>query len=163
MTIKIGLLLGFTLLFCAALWGQQTVQSWNGLKILASTEADVQRLLGKPFDEKLRLYDTSNERVTFWFSGERRGEKPDGQWDVPKGTITTMLIATKKEVDGLKLIAEFKEPFSRAVDAEMPNRSLYLNADGSIEIETQKGPEAETVIYVAFRPTSSQIATLLCK
>ena len=73
-----------------------------------------------------------------------------------------MLIAPKKEVDGPKLMADFKELFQKVVISEVPNRSLCLNTDGSIEIETQNSAEDESVIYLALRPTRSQITALLC-
>ena len=66
-------------------------KSWRGIEPLHSTRADVERLLGRPTDDKtpyMWIYDSPEERARVYFSPGLPCEEglPDG-WRVPKNTV----------------------------------------------------------------------------
>jgi hypothetical protein len=66
-------------------------KSWRGIEPLHSTRADVERLLGRPTDDKtpyIWIYDSPEEQALVYFSPGVPCEEglPDG-WRVPKNTV----------------------------------------------------------------------------
>lgn len=128
----------------ALLWVSSLVQApsskeWRGLTPLASTHADVERVLGKPdvnHQNLVWIYYLPDIVVTFDFSGNPncREKLSRPSWNTPLDTVTSFRVGLKQQV----LITDFDADLTKLKkvkgDFDLENHFYYTNEDGfSIE------------------------------
>ena len=80
-------------------------KAWRGLVPLASTRADVERLLGRPArtGDGWHFYDLRGEAVVVWFA-EGKCDPWGLGWDAPAGTVTRVGVVPKRRPKVSKLL-----------------------------------------------------------
>jgi hypothetical protein len=155
----------FTIYLCLVLAATvlpQTVE-WKAIVLLHSTRNDVEKLLGKPIDKNLDLYDTEKERVTVFYSKGTCRENKKGVWNVPKDTVLGILVAPKEELNVAVVKEQLNQQFEKERDMEIQNVYIYFSKDNSIEFQTRLLLNGvEDVSFVAYSPGESG-KNLLCK
>lgn len=86
--------------------GMAAAKAWRGIAPLASTRADVERLLGQPArkGDGWHYYDLRNEAAVFWF-GDGKCDPWGLKWNVPAGTVTRISVAPKRRLKVSTLLA----------------------------------------------------------
>jgi len=84
------------LIFASTLFVHGQSNSWKGLTPLVSTRADVEKLLGKPKEEKVLCcnYKTPNESVSVNYAAD----KCDEGWNVSKDTVLSLSVSANTDI-----------------------------------------------------------------
>jgi len=160
--MKAKFLFFIALLFIAGsqlVHGQITAGTWNGITLLKSNKADVERILGKSSKGR---HETVREIVVPWYSDGFCKNAKNGAWNVPKETVTGILVSQKLSLPISEHVGSNLIDFEKIPVPKFKERFLYLNRDRSLEIQTQIKDGVEEVIYTAYRPASVEEG-LRCK
>jgi hypothetical protein len=139
--------------------GQVRVENWNGITLLKSNKAEVERILGKSATGR---HETVREVVVPWYSAGFCKNAKNGAWNMPKGTVTGILVSQKLSLPISDHVGSNLKDFEKFPVPKFKERFLYLNRDKSLEIETQIKDGVEEVIYTVYRPGSGH-DVLRCK
>jgi hypothetical protein len=84
------------LIFASTVFTHGQSNSWRGLTPLLSTRADVEKLLGKPKEDKYSCcrYETPNEYVSVSYAAD----KCDEGWNVLKDTVLSLSVSPNSDV-----------------------------------------------------------------
>lgn len=143
----------FVLVFPLVMKGQTINNGWHGIKPLYSSKEDVERILGKPIDEELNLFETENEKITVLYSKGFCNENKQSIWNVPKDTILTLLVSPKTALNPSDFFGKSYVDFERTPDIVMEKIFNYSNSDGSIKFQTKVlSSGVEDIIYILYTP-----------
>ena len=157
---EMACILIFTVTFVQA---QHASNEWRGLIPLHSTKADVEKLLGKPTNQNLNLYETETYVVTLRYSGGTCNENKLSAWNVPKDVVTQILVSPKKGTDTSTLVGKFLQNFKRIADYEVPGFFTYQNEELSVMVQTKAVPNrVEDVIFIEYGPAKSDSRLRCC-
>lgn len=150
--------LAFTLL--CALFSTGLSKAWNGIVPLKSTRMDVEKLFGKGSEAYQGTFDykLSKQKLSVTYSSGSCKESSDAEWDVPKDTVLSMVISSRKTVF-LDDIPEDLALFEKLPgDYDLPGTFNYLNEkDGmSMAVETRSGHGKDTVNTFFYFPTAAE-------
>jgi hypothetical protein len=144
-----------------SLKAQGSDNEWHGLRPLHSSKAQVEKLLSKPKNAHLGLYETDTEVITFWFSSGRCNKK--NLWNVPEGTVIGILVSPKNFVNARPIINRFKQEVQMVPDAETPGIFTYYSDDSSVKFQAKILANGdEELMFIAYAPSKSDDA-LRCK
>ena len=125
------------LVVCLVLIGinSASAKSWRGIEPLHSTRADVERLLGRPTDDKspyIWTYDSPEERALVYFSPGVPCEEglPDG-WRAPKDTVVGIDVYLNIPRKMSEVLTAGKE-YETVQAAHTPGVSWYTDSDEGI-------------------------------
>ena len=84
------------LIFASTIFVYGQSNTWKGLTPLVSTRADVEKLLGKPKEDKYSCcrYETPNEYVSVSYAAD----KCDEGWNVAKDTVISLSVSPNADV-----------------------------------------------------------------
>jgi hypothetical protein len=115
-------------------------KEWRGLSPLKSNRADVERRLGQP-DEKMGdnrvLYYFPEFVISIEFSANPQCEAkmPQGSWNVPSGTVTTIRLDTRYQPRLSDLKFDLSKFTKRRVAADMIGHYYYTNEEEGYTLE----------------------------
>ena len=142
--MKINSLKTLIILFFLTSFTYSQSNSWNDLTPLRSNRLDVEKLLGKPTDDKPYgvRYKTEKETVRVIYTSE----KCENGWDVPKDTILRITVYESnvgKSFDELKLD---KNLFSHTVDDAF--YATWTNTDEGVQYYFNGYQQLESITYL---------------
>ena len=133
----------------AFLWIFSLVQvpsskEWRGLTPLASTRADVERVLWKAdvnHQNQVWIYYLSASVVTFNFSGNPNcsQKRPYPSWNIPSNTVTSFGVGLKQQVPITDFGADLTKLKKVKGDFDTPDHFYYINEDDGFSIEVGRG------------------------
>ncbi|HYV82188.1 MAG TPA: hypothetical protein VE931_01660 [Pyrinomonadaceae bacterium] len=125
---------------------------WRGIEPLHSTRADVERLLGRPIDDKTPYtwkYEFPEERAMINFlSGAPCEEGLPGGWKVPKDTVRDIVVYPSAPTTISTLLPAWKE-YEQVPTPHIQN-AFYIDIDDGVRVSVTD----EWVKYVFYGPTA---------
>jgi len=111
-------------------------KAWRGVVPLASTRADVERLLGRPTREGggLHFYDLRGEAAFVWF-GDGKCDPWGVKWDVPGGTVTHVAVIPKRRVK----VSALLDPSAAETENTTRDYAVHRDDRAGILVESQNG------------------------
>ena len=116
-------------------------KEWHGIVPLHSTRADVERLLGPstdPTKEHASIHKTKNEVVlVVYASGPPCGTDARSMWQVPRGTVVSLTVASRREQQVTDLPIDITS-YEKIEDGHLPGITRYISEEEGISIEVDK-------------------------
>src|SRR5437762_3045701 len=94
-----NLIVYLTIILGASILVSSQQQGWRGIVPLHSTREDVERLIGPPMKPGGITYDLTDERVNIGYSAVPCTKGWPYGWNVPKDTVTSIRVYTKKKLN----------------------------------------------------------------
>jgi hypothetical protein len=134
-----------------------------GLVPLRSTRADVEKLLGRPKNERLNLYgDGERSGLFFGMRAVHAVQITEAHGTCPRILSRAYSWLPKKGHDISFLVGGFWQSFQKMPSYDFPGAFTYMNNDFSITFGTRVQPDGvEHVVYVEYLPKKSD-AGLRC-
>jgi hypothetical protein len=132
---------------------------WLGLQPLASTRADVERLLGVPTNSAGRtfIYEYKADKVHVIYSEGTCDLSENGRWNVPSGTVLRLKVFPQHLVTMGEL--KFKRSrFLRAREVHPQDWIHYINQRDGVTVDVQTRGKTEEVMSVVYEPSAAQRA-----
>lgn len=129
-----------------------SAKTWRGLEPLHSTRADVERLLGRPTDDKsphMWIYDFPEERALIHFSSGKPCEEgvPEG-WNVPKDTVIEIYTMPRPSPKLSEVLTPGKE--YRQIRAAHTQHVYYVDPEEGLRFTVMDG----VVQSITYRPSA---------
>jgi hypothetical protein len=126
-------------------------RGWRGIVPLHSTRADVEKRLGPPPEpgNLLVVYDYGDHAVSVEYSSGPCWKEVKGGWDVPPGTVISILIGFKERSTQFPPSRIDKRKFKRAQDGHLPSVHYFVNKGDGITYEVQEGMVQSVEYYAA--------------
>jgi len=126
-------------------------KGWRGITPLRSTCADVKHALNVsqctiPTSE----YSLAEFRVTIFFSDHDACSNDSKGWDVPKGTVTSIVVSPKKEATASDFGIDTSN-FTKLKPGDVVGAEAFEDCGEGVEIHLFKG----MVDYIVFYPPKS--------
>ena len=125
-------------------------KTWRGITPLASTRADVERVLGPPTStsNNWSTYHSSEETVSIFYSnGLPCGRGANSDWQLPQGIVVSITVAPRTIVLFSELNVD-ESKFQKLKDAHRVGSVHYWNKTDGEEISVANG-EVTSFRYVA--------------
>jgi len=126
-----------------------SAKGWRGIVPLHSSQADVERLIGKP-NAKYERYAIDNEVANVFYSS---GPCMQG-WNVPKDTVIMIQVSFNRTLRLTDLKVDLKK-FERSPDPRTPEHVYYNNSAEGIRYVVWEGPGADSgrVLTAYYEPS----------
>jgi hypothetical protein len=145
------LLLGIILSSVCLGQSERIENGWKGIKVLQTTRAEVEKILGKPtIDEYNNIkYYIDEGLIRISYSQEPCSNDSQGRYDVPKDTVFDYEVIITREMDLTNLIWK-KELYKKTKDSHVLYNSYYSNQNEGITISTKTKKDGENVWSIRF-------------
>jgi hypothetical protein len=131
-------------------------QGWNGLVLLRSTHADVERLLGPPGKDK--RYHLKDARVSVHYYEGTCDRRDDCRCLVPAGTVLTIFVEPEVEMSFSRLKLD-KSRYKKKAIVPDASQAVYWNDDDGITYTVDEAHD--DVIAIEYSPTEKDCREIL--
>jgi hypothetical protein len=123
---------------------------WRGIVPLHSTRTDVERLLGPPARDWMRIYfyKFENEEVKIFFAEGHCGVG-SSSWDVPRGTVVSISVTPKPKTLKFADLQLDESKFKKERDKEVRDVIRYISEERGVtyEVDTSYDNEVTLITY----------------
>lgn len=132
---------------------------WKGIVPLKSTRTDVEKNLKvtNSDNDMLATYDLENEKVIVQYSYGLCSESVNSKWNVPKNTVVSFIIYSKKQVFLSELSINLSLFEKRQMSADLPKFYNYRHKQDGISYSVDEAQfEQGSIASISYFPKLSE-------